>query len=110
MSKYGARKTIIDNITFDSAAEARRYQQLVLLQKAGEITWLEAHKSFELEPKAGKLRAITHVVDFYYFEPGQGVVVEDVKGVATAVWRLKYNLFQRRYPNIEYRVIRAKDV
>ncbi|MDD3747626.1 MAG: DUF1064 domain-containing protein, partial [Anaerostipes sp.] len=40
-SKYGARKTVIDGITFDSKREAKRYQELKLLEQAGEISYLE---------------------------------------------------------------------
>lgn len=36
-NKYGAKKTVVDGVTFDSKAEARRYQQLKLMQQAGEI-------------------------------------------------------------------------
>jgi len=34
-NKYGAKKTVVDNITFDSKKEAARYQELKLLEKAG---------------------------------------------------------------------------
>ena len=36
-SKYHAVPTTIDNIRFASKAEARRYRELRLLEKAGEI-------------------------------------------------------------------------
>lgn len=35
MSKYGNRKTIVNGIQFDSLKEAGRYQQLMLMGKAG---------------------------------------------------------------------------
>lgn len=113
MSKYHARKTVIDNITFDSQLEANRYCQLMVLVRAGEIYGLTVHPRFELYPKTThdgkKLRAIVHELDFSYYEEGNPrMIVEDVKGMETAVWRLKYNLFVRRYREIEYRVI--KDV
>lgn len=37
-SKYGAVKTEVDGIKFDSKHEALRYQELRLLEQAGEIT------------------------------------------------------------------------
>lgn len=114
MSKYNNRKVELDGYKFDSQAEMRRYQDLWALQVAGEIYGLGVHPSYELEPKATiggkKLRAISHELDFSYFERGNNrLIVEDVKGIETALWRLKYNLFVRRYPEIEYRVIPAKD-
>lgn len=113
MSKYNAKKVTEDGITFDSKMEHARYRQLMLLVRAGEIYGLTVHPPFELAPKTTvngkKLRAITHELDFSYYEEGNSrLIVEDCKGVETAIWRLKYNLFQRRYPHIEYRVI--KDV
>ena len=37
MNKYHAIKTTVDGITFDSRAEARRYRELKLLERAGVI-------------------------------------------------------------------------
>lgn len=44
-SKYNAKKVVIDNIKFDSKAEAAYYQQLKLLKLTGEVT------SFDLQPE-----------------------------------------------------------
>lgn len=49
--KYGNRKTVIDGIHFPSKLEAARYQQLKLLELAGQITGLELQPRFELIPK-----------------------------------------------------------
>ena len=38
MNKYHNRKVAIDGILFDSKKEAGRYQELLLLQQAGEIS------------------------------------------------------------------------
>ena len=42
--KYHNKKVTIDGITFDSKKEARRYQELKLLERAGEIQNLELQK------------------------------------------------------------------
>lgn len=118
MSKYHARKVTYDNILFDSELEFTRYLQLKLLENAGAIVNLEVHPVYELAPRvvqvnaAGKrqiLGAIRHELDFRYSEYGR-VIVEDVKGMKTPVWRMKHNLFQRRYPEVEYRVITREDM
>ncbi|WP_416330616.1 DUF1064 domain-containing protein, partial [[Clostridium] innocuum] len=49
-SKYGAVKTEVDGIKFDSKHEALRYQELRLLEQAGEITNLRLQVPFELIP------------------------------------------------------------
>ena len=82
-SKYGNRKVEYDGYTFDSQAEYRRYQQLVLLFRAGEIRNLRVHPSYLLQPafKAqGKSeRAIEYKADFEYFDVADRVqVVEEV--------------------------------
>lgn len=51
-SKYGAVKTEVDGIKFDSKREASRYQELRLLEQAGEITNLLLQVPFELIPKS----------------------------------------------------------
>lgn len=106
--KHNAQKTIVDNITFASKAEARRYQELKLLLNAGEITDLILQPSFELQAKftdrTGKRhRAIKYVADFLYKENGHAVV-EEVKGHETPVWLLKQKLFLFRY-EYELRII-----
>jgi len=118
MSKYGNRKTTIDNITFDSAAEARRYQELKLLESAGHIRNLELQPKYEIVPahiRQGKRHNARHyIADFRYqekriveranFDAATWVtVVEDVKGCKTAVYQLKKALFLWRYQHIEFR-------
>ena len=93
-NKYSARKTTVDGIEFDSDAEARRYHELCLLERAGEITDLEMQVPYELQPrfKAGRrvIRPITYIADFRYTDTRTGEqVVEDVKGVETEVFRIK---------------------
>lgn len=102
MTKYRARRTEVDGIMFDSAAEARRYGELKLMQRAGVISDLRLQPQFELLAKftdaaGNKHRSITYRADFTYLEKGQ-VIVEDVKGMLTPVYKLKKKLFlnQRR--------------
>lgn len=106
MSKYHNIKTSVDGIVFDSKAEAYRYMELKLLLKAGEITDLILQPKFVLQDrfKDGKktIGAITYIADFMYQE-GDNTVVEDVKGVETAVFKLKEKLFLFRYPQYVFR-------
>ncbi len=111
-SKYGARKTVIDGITFDSKREANRYQELKLLEQAGEISYLELQPSFILQESfkyQGKtIRAITYKADFAYHElASNAVVVEDVKGMETEVFRIKRKLFLSKYgETYDFRIIK----
>lgn len=101
-SKYNNRKVELDGFTFDSQKEARRYSELKLLVRVGEISELELQKSFVLaesvkfnnEPRAKP--AIRYVADFAYMENGV-MIVEDVKSKATKslpVYRMKKHLMK----------------
>ncbi len=92
MSKYGNRKLKApDGQVFDSVREFHRYGVLRLLERAVKISDLKRQVSFELIPKQDGERACNYVADFTYMENGK-LVVEDCKGYATEVFRLKKKL------------------
>ena len=97
-NKYGNQKTTIDGITFDSRKEASRYQELRLMEKAGEIKALTRQQKIELVPKTKLYRAVSYVADFVYFDNRTNkTVYEDVKGCRTEVYKLKKKLLYWRY-------------
>ncbi len=101
-NKYGNTKTTVDGITFASKAEANRYCELKLLVRAGEITDLELQPRFNLYGM-GHTRVCFYRADFQYKEidgkggPVLNLVVEDVKGVRTAIFSLKAKLFRDNF-------------
>lgn len=99
-SKYHAKKTVVDGITFDSRKEADRYLVLKGMEEDGSIEDLRRQVRYELVPAFnvdGKhYRPVYYVADFVYVEDGKEVV-EDVKGMRTDVYKLKSKLFARRY-------------
>jgi len=101
-NKYGNRKTTVDGYEFASKAEALRYQELKLMVYAGEISLLRLQPRYVLQDafmcEGKRVLAIEYVADFEYFDnTTKTVIIEDVKGVETAVFRLKHKLFQKRY-------------
>lgn len=95
-NKYHNEKVVVDGIRFDSIKEAKRYRELNLLVRAGEISDLELQKEFVLIPNQyinGKLteRAVKYKADFVYKDKGN-TVVEDTKGLKTDVYKLKKKL------------------
>jgi hypothetical protein len=90
-SKYGNKPTEVDGIRFSSKREARRWQDLCLLEKAGQISKLERQVRFPIV--IGKLKVTTYVADFTYLESGM-LVVEDAKGMKTREYVLKKKLMQ----------------
>jgi hypothetical protein len=101
MSKYHNRRVSLDGYTFDSAAEARRYQELRLMEAAGELRDIEVHPRFRVEVMGcdGKAHHICdYVSDFRYWDcRGHRFVVEDVKGVRTQAYILKRKLVEALY-------------
>lgn len=106
--KYGNTKKVIDGIRFDSKAEASRYQQLKFMQNSGQISNLQLQPVFVLQPafkhQGRTIQAIKYIADFQYEADGK-IVVEDVKGVQTAEFRLKMKLLLHHYPDINFRII-----
>ena len=111
MNKYRNKKIQIDMYVFDSIAESKRYKELALLQKANKIENLQLQPKFLLQEsfrKNGKTyRKIEYIADFQYEENGQ-IIVEDVKGKETEVFKLKHKLFEKKYPELELRIIKMK--
>lgn len=96
-SKYRAVAVWVDGIRFASRAEARRYGQLMLLQKLGEISGLELQPKFPIT--IGGTLVCSYVADFAYFDKEKRVI-EDVKGMKTPVYRLKKKLVEAMYPGV----------
>ncbi|OFF72976.1 hypothetical protein BJM21_00815 [Listeria monocytogenes] len=100
-SKYNAKKVVIDNIKFDSKAEAAYYEQLKLLKMSGEVVSFDLQPEFILQDsfvKNGKkYHAIKYRADFLVrYKDGHEELI-DVKGMLTNEFILKRKLFEMRY-------------
>lgn len=108
--KYHNKKVTIDGIPFDSKKEARRYSELKLLEKAGEIYDLTTQVKFVLIPAQYKVverygkkgqrlkdgqkcleKECAYIADFVYYQHGVKVV-EDTKGMRTKDYIIKRKL------------------
>jgi len=92
--KYGNKKNVVDGIKFDSLKEANRYCVLKLLAYAGEIQDLKLQVSFPFV--VNRVKIGSYKADFVYSKNG-AIVVEDVKGIKTQVYRLKKKLLKAIY-------------
>lgn len=107
-TKYHNKKVKIGDMIFDSRKEARRYNELMMLQRAGEISDLKRQVEIELIPnqyateerysKSGKRlkdkmilleRKVCYVADFVYTDKDGREIVEDTKGIKTPDYILK---------------------
>lgn len=85
--KFGNKKIMADDDTFDSQGEYRRWCDLQLMQKAGVISELERQVSFVLAPSVvidkRKKPEMKFTLDFQYKSGGE-LVLEDFKSPSTA--------------------------
>ena len=99
-NKYGARRTYsaLCGRTFDSKLEARRGEELELLQKAGEISGLEFQVKFQLTSN-GIRPKVTYTADFKYKELTglRRIIHEDSKGVLTEATRVRIAWVKDKY-------------
>ena len=113
--KFNAKPTVVDGIRFSSKAEAKRYGELKMLEKAGKIESLELQPVFPLrvllttgsmkgaaQALAGEYPTIgKYVADFKYFrnDAPTGWVIEDVKSPATKtpIYRFKKKFVEAQY-------------
>lgn len=114
-NKFGAKKVTLDGYLFDSIAESRRYQELKLLQRAGEIESLEVHPRYALMSPSttgtirGALgpqaRLIGHYeADFSYYDTERRI--EDVKGFDTPLSKWKRKHVRAQY-GIDVQIVKA---
>lgn len=96
MSKYHAKPEYRDGIRFASGREAKRYDRLKLLERAGEIKDLALQPIYHIRIngiKIGFYRA-----DFKYLDVKAGQwVTEDCKGFRTPLYRFKKRLVEALY-------------
>ena len=112
-SKYHSQKVMADGEIFDSRKECRRWQELKLLEKAGEITDLRRQVPFEILPdqrepdrigprggrKKGRIieRKAVYIADFVYKDRSGLQVVEDCKGMRTKDYIIKRKLMLYKF-------------
>lgn len=90
--KFFAQPTETDGIKFPSKKEARHYNELKLLQRAGEVLFFLRQVPFHLPG------GIRYVVDFVVFKTTGEVEFQDVKGVVTKEYKTKKALVESLYP------------
>jgi hypothetical protein len=96
-NKFGARSVVTaEGLRFDSQREYARWRELQLLQQAGVIEHLVRQFPYFLHARNGEQAVATYRADFVYLKDGS-LVVEDVKGVKTAMYKLKRKWMKAEY-------------
>ena len=99
MSKYNNKWTEVDGIKFQSGKEAKRYSELKLLQRTGEVINFIRQVKFHLPGK------VNYVLDFMVWwnvetraQDEDNITYEDVKGFKTDVYKIKKKQVEDLYP------------
>ena len=97
--KYNNTNTIVNDITFDSKREAKRYNELKLMQAGNLISDLRLQVPYVLvEAQKGGIRkelALKYIADFvYYNKLIKDTIIEDVKGVKTPIYIAKRKMMK----------------
>lgn len=91
MSKYHSKRTIVDGISFASKKEAKRYGELKLLQRSGQIADLKLQS--KIRCTVNSHHVCDYIADFFYIDRTTfRDVYEDAKGFKTPIYRLKKKL------------------
>lgn len=86
---------------FPSKKEAQRYDELLILYKAGKISDLRLQPQFTLQEsyitaEGRRIRAIRYDADFSYWRDGE-YIVEDAKGIQTPVYKMKRKMMADKF-------------
>lgn len=103
--KYRNVRCEVDGEKFDSKAEAKRWQMLKILERAGAITGLRRQVNTPVAISKGDGAVLASMRwDFAYYDNGR-FVLDDTKGMkATPEWRLKAKLCADMWPGYELRI------
>lgn len=100
LGKYNNRGFTLDGAFFHSEAEANRYLQLKVLEAQNKIAQLERQVPYRIQIDG--INICTYNADFRYFVRDHigsisSIVIEDVKGLPTAEYRLKKKLVEAKH-------------
>ena len=95
-TKYHSVATESRGIKFDSKKEARRYEELLLLLRAGEISDLRLQHNITLiegytDADGIRVKPMVYKADFTYFDKSGKWIVEDTKSEITRKNRVYLN-------------------
>ena len=107
-NKYGAKKTIVDGIRFDSKGEAQRYEALKYMLQQGAIHDLELQPKFDFWVNGVKV--CYYKADFKYKDNLGNEIVEDFKGMKTPTYNLKKKMFKALYPQYRFKETTRADL
>ena len=105
-NKYNAKRTVVNGVTFHSKKEAKRYADLLIRERLGEISDIRIQPYYFLTVKGQTVGK--YILDFMYRDlETDEIIYEDVKG-----WDKKKNkwlvtplsAWKKKHIEIEYKI------
>lgn len=90
--KFQAIRVEDEGIKFASKKEHKRYKELKLLQKNGDVVFFLMQTPFHLPGN------VKYISDFLIFWTDNRVTIEDVKGMKTPLYIAKKKIVETIYP------------
>ncbi len=90
--KFKAKPQEYEGIKFASKKELKRYKELQVLQRCGEVLFFLRQVPLRL---AG---GVKYICDYLVFWANEDVTFEDVKGMRTPMYTVKKKLVESTYP------------
>jgi hypothetical protein len=91
-SKYGAKKSSFNGITYHSKKEAQYAGELEMRKKAGDIK--DWKRQVKIDLKAYDKHICNYYMDFVITHNDNTLEYIEVKGFATPLWQMKWKLFE----------------
>lgn len=110
-NKYGAKKAHCSaGHEHDSGREAKRCNELRLLERAGEISHFQTQEQFWFEINGAQVkhdngRRVGVKLDFLYRDTTGNLIAEDSKGFVVRDWPPRKAIFKALFPHIELREV-----
>jgi hypothetical protein len=130
--KFGAKKTLLDGIKFDSIMESEYYTYLKEEKKAGRVkdfelqpvyvlqeafikvgdkVYVKSHSDYEKLKKQHKAKVtlgIKYISDYFVTYADGSQLVIDVKGQETADFKIKRKMFDLLYPHLTLKLVQKR--
>jgi len=104
MNKYRNKKTIYNDVLYDSMREAAYARELDLRIKAKDIITWSGQPKFPIVVNGKKI--CTYIADFEVMNNNGTIAYIDVKGIETKDFKLKWKLVQALYPEMNFKIVK----
>lgn len=103
-NKFNAKKTEYKGDKYDSKREAKHAAELDLRIKAGEVQKWE--RQFKIEINVEGSHICNYFIDFKVWLSNGSIEYHEVKGMETALWKVKWKLVKSLYPEWAFVLIK----